>query len=205
VDAVGTLYIVSAPSGAGKTSLVKALVNSLAEIQVSVSYTTRNPRPGERHGIDYHFVDSNDFQAMLEQGQFLEHAQVFDHRYGTSRPWVLERLRRGIDVILDIDWQGARQVRGAWPECVSIFVLPPSCGALEERLRNRGQDSADVIARRMRDARREMEHYGEYEYVVVNADFATALAELQCIVRTRRLRQHVQEHRLHGLLKSLLA
>jgi guanylate kinase len=205
MDLLGTLFIISAPSGAGKTSLVRALVAGLDNIQVSVSHTTRAPRPGERDGIDYHFVDAERFRAMLEQGLFLEHAHVFGRDYGTSRPWVLEKLREGVDVILEIDWQGARQVHSAWPDCVSIFILPPSRETLEQRLRCRAQDSEEVIARRMGAARQEMEHYAEYDYLVVNDDFATALGELSCIMRARRLRRQVQERRLEGLLKSLLA
>jgi guanylate kinase len=205
MDLPGTLFVISAPSGAGKTSLVRALVAGLDNIQVSVSHTTRVPRPGERDGIDYHFVDAEKFRAMLERGLFLEHAHVFGRDYGTSRPWVLEKLREGVDVILEIDWQGARQVRSAWPDCISIFILPPSRETLEQRLRSRAQDSEEVIARRMGAARQEMEHYAEYDYLVVNDDFATALAELNCIVSARRLRRLVQERRLEGLLKSLLA
>lgn len=204
MDLPGTLFVISAPSGAGKTSLVRALVAGLDNIQVSVSYTTRAPRPGERDGIDYHFVDAARFRAMLDQGLFLEHAHVFGRDYGTSRPWVLEKLKQGVDVILEIDWQGARQVRNAWPDCVGVFILPPSRGTLEQRLRSRAQDSAEVIARRMSAARQEMEHYAEYDYLVVNDDFAAALGELSCIVRARRLRGQVQARRLEGLLNNLL-
>lgn len=205
MDLPGTLYILSAPSGAGKTSLVRELIRSMDAIQVSVSYTTRVPRPGERAGLDYHFVDPHVFQEMLAQGLFLEHARVFDHDYGTSRPWVMERLQEGIDVILEIDWQGARQVREIWPESVSIFILPPSSTALEQRLKSRSQDSDEVIARRMRDAAWEISHYEEYDYLIVNEDFAWSLSELQCIVRARQLRRQFQVRRLKALLADLLA
>jgi len=205
MDLLGTLFVISAPSGAGKTSLVRALVAGLDNVQVSVSHTTRAPRPGERDGIDYHFVDAEKFRALLESSLFLEHAHVFGRDYGTSRPWVLEKLREGIDVILEIDWQGARQVRQALPDCVGIFILPPSRETLESRLRSRAQDSEEVIARRMDTARQEMEHYAEYDYLIVNDDFATALGELSCIMRARRLRRQAQAQRLAELLISLLA
>jgi guanylate kinase len=150
-------------------------------------------------------VDTTRFQAMLAQGMFLEHARVFDHYYGTSRPWVMERLQQGTDVILEIDWQGARQVRSLWPDSVSVFILPPSRTVLEQRLRSRAQDSEEVIARRMRDAAREIAHYGDYDYLVVNEDFTRALSDLQHIMSARRLRRQVQEQRLQPLLAMLLA
>ncbi len=201
----GTLYVIAAPSGAGKTSLVKALVDSTPGIVVSVSHTTRAMRPGEKDGVDYHFVDGSIFQAMVRDGAFLEHAQVFDHHYGTSRSSTLDLLDEGVDVILEIDWQGARQVRQAMPEAVGIFILPPSPAVLEQRLRGRGQDGEEVIARRMRDAVSEMSHYGEFDYVVFNDEFETALGELRAIIRARRLRLEVQARRHTGLLASLLA
>ncbi|MDE2089139.1 MAG: guanylate kinase [Gammaproteobacteria bacterium] len=201
----GTLYVISAPSGAGKTSLVKALRESLPDLTVSVSHTTRLLRPGERDGVDYHFVDHAAFKAMIEQGAFLEYAQVFDNYYGTSRAGVLERMNGGRDVILEIDWQGARQVRRALPESVGIFILPPARATLEQRLKNRGQDAPEVIARRMRDAVNETSHYREYDYLVVNDDFAAALADLTAIVHARRLRRAAQAAKLQPLLAELLA
>ena len=201
-----TLYVVSAPSGAGKTSLVKALVDSQPEaIRVSVSHTTRPMRPGEVDGVHYHFIDRPGFEAMLAGGAFLEHAQVFGNYYGTARAWVDEQINRGQDVLLEIDWQGARQVRAAWPQCVGVFILPPSRAELQRRLRGRGQDDEETIARRMREAMSEMSHYGEYDYLVVNEVFERALADLQAIVRARRLRREVQARRLQSSLVQLLA
>jgi len=201
----GTLYIISAPSGAGKTSLVKALVSVTSGIMVSVSHTSRAARPGEQDGVDYHFVDEAEFTRLLHEGVFLEHARVFDNHYGTSQHWVTDRLNEGIDVILEIDWQGAAQVRAAMPEGVGIFILPPSRAALKQRLRGRGQDSDEVIARRLRDAMGEIAHYGDYDYIVVNDDFDTALADIEVIVRAQRLRKGPQEARLAALLRELLA
>jgi guanylate kinase len=201
----GTLYIFAAPSGAGKTSLVKALVDASANIEVSVSHTTRAPRPGEVDGVNYHFTDAASFQAMVAQGDFLEHAQVFDNFYGTARANIELRLAAGVDVILEIDWQGARQVREQFPDSIGVFILPPSRQALEERLRGRGQDGDEVIARRMRDAESEMSHYGEFDFLVINDDFDTALAELAAIVTARRLRTEFQASRHQQMLKALLA
>ncbi|MCK9532696.1 MAG: guanylate kinase [Gammaproteobacteria bacterium] len=201
----GTLYVISAPSGAGKTSLVKALLGSLDEVAVSISHTTRAPRPGEQNGREYHFVDVPAFRALIEQGAFLEHAQVFDNYYGTSRASIQDQLASGLDVILEIDWQGARQVRDTMPGCRSIFVLPPSRAALEARLTGRGQDSAEVIARRMRDAVNEMQHWAEYDYLIVNDNFDDALAELRAVFVAGRLKREVQAVRHEGLLRSLLA
>ncbi len=201
----GSLYVVSAPSGAGKTSLVNALLQSTDGIVVSVSHTTRAPRPGEEDGVHYHFTDVESFQAMIASGDFLEHARVFDNYYGTSRGSVEAQLAQGMDVILEIDWQGARLVRQQLPDCIGIFVLPPSVAALEERLRGRGQDGDDVIARRMRDARSESSHYHEYEYLVINDDFDTALAELRAIFVAQRLQRDLQIQRYAQLLDELLA
>lgn len=201
----GTLYIVSAPSGAGKTSLVKALVGQDPEILVSVSHTTRRSRPGEEDGVHYHFVDVAAFEAMLARGAFLEHAQVFGNYYGTSREWVEARLAEGRDVLLEIDWQGARQVREALPAAVSVFILPPSRAALEERLRGRGQDDDGVIARRMEESVSELSHYGEYDYLVVNDAFQAALEDLRAIFRARRLRRERQAGALADQLAELLA
>jgi len=201
----GTLYIVSAPSGAGKTSLVDALVRSLHDLKVSVSHTTRPQRPGEIDGTHYHFVDTATFERMVQAGEFLEYARVFDNLYGTSRMQVLDNLAAGTDVILEIDWQGGRQVREAVADCVSIFILPPSRGELERRLRGRNQDSNGVIAMRMQEAVREMSHFREYDYVLVNDTFDDALADLKAIVRARRLRCSAQAERLGRRVKELLA
>ena len=176
------LLIVSAPSGAGKTSLSRALVAALPKAELSVSHTTRPRRPDEVDGRDYWFVDHERFEAMIGQGAFLEHAQVFDHWYGTAREPVVARLRQDYVVVLDIDWQGARKVRAHLPDAVSVFILPPSLDTLEQRLRRRRQDSEAVIRRRMRDAVAEMRHYDEYDHVVVNDVFDAALADLQAIV-----------------------
>ncbi len=202
---IGTLYIFSAPSGAGKTSLVKALLEATDGIEVSVSHTTRPPRPGEVDGVDYHFVDVPTFEKMVAEGAFLEHARVFDNYYGTARASVETRLQAGVDVILEIDWQGARLVRAQFPDAVGVFILPPSREALEERLRGRGQDSDEVIARRMRDAVSEMSHYAEFDYLVINDDFDTALEELRAIVTCHRLATPRQQARHADLLARLLA
>ncbi|KAB7624422.1 guanylate kinase [Alkalilimnicola sp. S0819] len=200
----GTLYIISAPSGAGKTSLLRALVAAVPEVVVSVSHTTRARRPGELDGRDYHFLDHQEFEARVARGEFLEHARVFGNLYGTARAQVLARLEADQDVILEIDWQGARQVREAMPEAVSIFILPPSRGELERRLRGRGQDSEAVIEARMREAESELSHYAEYDYLVVNDDFELALADLRALVRARQLRREAQARRLRGVLTEML-
>jgi guanylate kinase len=201
----GTLIIVSAPSGAGKTSLLKALVDADPAVGVSVSHTTRPMRPGERDGVDYHFVDEATFVRMIGEGAFLEHARVFDNYYGTSEADVRERLAQGQDVVLEIDWQGARQVRERIADTLSIFILPPDPRALHDRLCGRGQDSEEVIARRMRDAQNEMSHYAEFDYLIVNDDFEQALKELQAVVTATRLRQAIQAVRLEAKLSALLA
>ena len=202
--AQGTLFIVSAPSGAGKTSLVRELIESLDGIQVSVSHTTRERREGEVDGVNYHFVDVPTFEAMVEQGDFFEYARVFDNYYGTSRSAVQGMLAAGQDVILEIDWQGARQVRQQLPDAVSVFILPPSREELERRLAGRGTDEHAVIARRMRDAVDEMSHHDEYDYLVINDDFTTALRELQSLVIARRLTlERISEHHA-PLLAALL-
>ena len=200
----GTLYTVSAPSGAGKTSLVKALIEADTQVTVSVSHTTRPMRPGEIEGINYHFVSRDEFVDMLGQSAFLEHAQVFDNYYGTSRAWVEETLASGRDVILEIDWQGAAQVRKLMPETVGIFILPPSQQALLERLTGRGQDDQAVIDRRMAQAIDEMSHYVETDYLVINDDFTTALNELRAIMVAERQRLGRQQERHSSLLQSLL-
>ncbi|MFY0989034.1 guanylate kinase [Halomonas sp. C05BenzN] len=201
----GTLFIVSAPSGAGKTSLVRELIESLDGLQVSVSHTTRERRPGEVDGVNYHFVDVPGFEAMIERGEFFEYARVFDNYYGTSRPAVKTMLSAGQDVILEIDWQGARQVRSQMPEAVSIFILPPSRNELERRLASRGTDEHAVIARRMDDAVKEMSHHDEYDYLVINDDFTTALRELQSLVIARRLTLARVRERHAPLLEALLS
>ncbi len=203
--AKGTLYTVSAPSGAGKTSLVKALVDSSEGIQVSVSHTTRACRPGEQDGVNYHFVSQETFMGMLEQAAFLEHAKVFDNFYGTSKPWVEDTLKQGIDVILEIDWQGAQQVRKQLPDTVGIFILPPSEATLRERLTQRGQDDDSIIERRMRDARNEIEHYVESDYLIINDNFDVALNEFKSIILAGRLTLEKQQQRHQSLLTGLLS
>ena len=201
----GFLYVVAAPSGAGKTSLVAALVNSMEDLEVSISFTTRSARPGEKNGIEYHFTDAENFESMIAAGAFLEYAKVYQHYYGTSREWVQQRLDQGVDVILEIDWQGAQQIRQQFPAAILIFILPPSLAVLEQRLQKRQQDSAEVIAGRMRSARDEISHYQEYDYLVVNDDFGEALSNLRRIVRSQRLRSCVQQQHLALLLHDLLA
>lgn len=201
----GTLYIVSAPSGAGKTSLVKALIDAEPNIRVSVSHTTRGMRPGEVDSVNYNFVSREEFVHMLEHGDFLEHAEVFGNLYGTSQRWVQQTLADGHDLILEIDWQGAQQVRHLMPQAKSIFILPPSQEALRQRLDNRGQDSGEIIDRRMREAVSEMSHYVEYDYLVINDDFATALDDLKAIFRANQLRHGAQQVRHGALLARLLA
>ena len=202
---IGKLYIISAPSGAGKTSLVKQLVADLDSLTVSVSHTTRQMRPGETDGQDYYFVSVADFQAMQENEAFLEHAQVFDNFYGTAQQTVEENLKQGLDVILEIDWQGAEQIKKLLPDSVSIFILPPSTEVLLQRLRNRGQDDEQIIARRMRDAVTEIRHHDEFDYLVVNDVFAHALIELKSIIIANRLTRQRQQHNLRPLLTSLLS
>lgn len=204
--AAGTLYIISAPSGAGKSSLLRKLLeNSGDDIVLSISHTTRKPRPGEVDGKDYHFVDKQSFEAMVERGEFLEDAQVFDNFYGTAQKSVERQLAKGQDVILEIDWQGARQVRHLIADAVGIFILPPSRAALEQRLKQRGQDDDAVIERRMRDAVSEMSHYSEFDYLVINDVFQQACDDLAAVIRGCRLRIAAQEQRHAALLTSLLA
>jgi guanylate kinase len=201
----GTLYTISAPSGAGKTSLVAELLKRTPQLSVSVSHTTRPMRPGEQDGVNYHFISHEVFQQMLGETAFLEHAQVFDNFYGTSQKWVESELARGEDVILEIDWQGAQQVRRLMPETIAIFILPPSREALNQRLTGRGQDDDSVIQRRMDAAVAEMSHYVEGDYVVINDDFNTALADLEAIIRGRRLQLDKQQDRHATLLSALLS
>ncbi len=200
----GTLFIVSAPSGAGKSSLVRALLEQVSNLEVSISHTTRQPRPGEQDGVDYYFVSRAAFEQMVERGEFLEYATVFDNMYGSKRSLVEDKLRAGIDVIMDMDWQGARQVREAMPGVVSIYILPPSLEALRQRLEGRGQDSEEVIERRMRKARDEIAHFDEYDYLVINDDFDTAVEDLEQIVRASRLRLAPQRARHAAMIAQLL-
>ena len=200
----GKLYIISAPSGAGKTSLVKQLREDVDKLVVSVSHTTRTMRNGEKHGSDYFFVSVDEFKTMIEAQAFLEHAQVFDNFYGTAQKTVEDNLAQGLDVILEIDWQGAQQVRNMLSESISIFILPPSIDVLKQRLQNRGQDTEETIARRMRDAVTEMSHYPEFDYLIVNDDFITALQQLKSIVIANRQLQHRQQQLLAPLLENLL-
>jgi len=203
MSCTGTLFIVSAPSGAGKTSLVKKLREDLPGLAVSVSHTTRPRRVGEVDGEDYWFVTHETFQAMLAHNAFLEHARVFDHYYGTAQENVERLLQTGHDVILEIDWQGARQVRDMLPESLSIFILPPSIAVLEQRLRQRAQDSDAVIARRMQAAVAEMSHYDEFDYLIVNDEFAQALFELKAIITAQRVAAFRQRQNLTPLLSAL--
>ncbi|MBA4719528.1 guanylate kinase [Alloalcanivorax xenomutans] len=202
---IGTLYIVSAPSGAGKTSLVAALVEKLPRLRISISHTTRDRRDGETDGVNYHFIKRESFVRLVEQGRFLEHAEVFGNLYGTSADWVSDTLRNGEDVILEIDWQGAAQVRRQMPEAVSIFILPPCLKTLEQRLRSRASDDDEVIRKRLAGAREEMSHYGEFDYLVVNDNFERALHELAAIVEARRLTTHRQAVRQAAVLADLLS
>ena len=204
MTSTGTLYTVSAPSGAGKTSLVNALIERCGGLQVSVSHTTRPMQPAEKEGVNYHFVSENVFVDMLNRAEFLEHAQVYGNLYGTSRIWLEKQLERGFDVILEIDWQGARQVKLLLPETQSIFILPPSRQALQERLSLRGQDDPGVIEGRMNAAVAEMSHYVESDFLVVNKDFDQALDQLQCIVASQRLRTARQQEILPSMLQNLL-
>ncbi len=201
----GTLYTVSAPSGAGKTSLVAALVKSNPEVCVSISHTTRPMRPGEKDGENYHFVDHATFEKMLEEGAFLEHARVFNNLYGTSQRWVVETLNQGMDVILEIDWQGAAQVRKQLPDTISVFILPPSLASLRQRLTGRGQDDPSVIEARMSEAISEISHYVEADYLIINDDFTTALAQFQALITSQHLSLARQAEKHAALLRELLA
>lgn len=201
----GTLYIVAAPSGAGKSSIVNACLARDANICLSISFTSRAPRPGERHAEHYNFVSADEFERMVAAGDFFEHARVHGDWKGTARQSVEPQLAVGRDVLLEIDWQGARQVRERIPGAVSVFILPPSRDALEQRMRARGQDSDEVIARRLAAAREEMSHYAEFDYVIVNEVFETAVGEMCAVFRASRLRRPQQEIRHAGLIRALLA
>jgi guanylate kinase len=201
----GRLFVIAAPSGAGKTSLVQALLDSDPTLRLSVSHTTRKLRETEREGREYHFVSVADFERLRAAGEFLEHAQVFGNLYGTSRAYVERQLADGHDVVLEIDWQGAQQVRRALPRCVSVFILPPSRAALRERLARRATDTPEVIARRLAEAAGDMSHYLEFDYVVVNDDFARAVADLRRILAGRAAGLRSDRPQLAPLLKDLLA
>jgi guanylate kinase len=182
----GRLFVITAPSGAGKTSLIDAVMREDPTLKISVSYTTRAPRPGEKDGVDYHFIDQKTFLAMRERGEFLESAEVHGNHYGTGKQVILDAVKRGDDLILEIDWQGAQQVRRLYPECIGIFILPPSVEELERRMRTRGQDAEEVIRRRVQNAREELSHAGEFKYAIINKDFETARRELASIIQRER-------------------
>ncbi|SBS24827.1 Guanylate kinase [Marinomonas spartinae] len=201
----GNLFILSAPSGAGKSSLYKALLKADDKVRISVSHTTRAPRTGEEHGREYYFTSVEEFNAMIDQDVFFEHAQVFDNFYGTSKHAIFDMLKQGLDVILEIDWQGARQVRNLYPNAIGLFILPPSLNALEERLKGRGTDSEEVISRRMSKAVNEMSHYQEYDFVIVNDDFDSALATMQAIFVAMRAKTRLIEQKNGNLINDLLS
>ncbi|AEG30852.1 guanylate kinase [Thiomicrospira cyclica] len=201
---LGQLYVISAPSGAGKTSLVSRLLEIDPMIKVSVSTTTRAPRPGERDGVNYHFVDKATFEQQVAAGDFLEHAQVFDNYYGTSRSVVMQQLDAGLDVILEIDWQGAQQIRQEFTQLTSIFIAPPSLSELERRLKGRATDAPEVIAKRMSEANRELSHYHEFEYLIINDDFDSALMHLHSIFVANRQTLNYQKTKHASLLSQLI-
>ena len=182
----GRLFVITAPSGAGKTSLIDAVMREDPTLKISISYTTRSPRPGEKDGVDYHFVDKKTFLAMRERGEFLESAEVHGNYYGTGKQVILDAVKRGDDLILEIDWQGAQQVRRLYPGCIGIFILPPSVEELERRMRSRGQDSEEVIRQRVQNAREELSHAGEFKYAIINKDFETARRELASVIQRER-------------------
>jgi len=200
----GNLFVVAAPSGAGKTTLVRLLLEQESSVHLSISYTTRAPRPGEENGREYHFVDNVEFQAMIARHEFLEWAEVHGNFYGTSQKWIADQLAAGHDVLLEIDWQGAQQVRKLFPQAIGIFILPPSMEELTRRLTGRGTDSADVIARRLAAAQAEMRHVGEFDYVIINDQLAQALEELRAVVRASRLSFGVQRVRHAALFERLI-
>lgn len=199
-----SLYIVASPSGGGKSSLIAALLERDDSVRLSISHTTRRQRPGEEDGVHYHFVGTAEFEDLVRQGAFLEHARVFDNRYGTGRAAVEKQLADGFDVLLDIDWQGARQVRQSFPSARGIFILPPSMKELRDRLSSRGQDDAATIARRMRDARAEISHWDEFEYLVINDDFDMALDDLRAIIHTGNPVRSGQDERMRQILADFL-
>lgn len=199
----GNLYVISAPSGTGKTTLVKTLVGSLSNVSVSISHTTRDQRPAESDGVNYHFISKAQFSEMIERNEFLEYATVFENFYGTSRLWVEDMLKKGIDVILEIDWQGCQQIQRNRPDTISIFILPPSLEALSHRLTQRNQDHPEIIRQRLADAQATISHVNEYDYIVVNDNFDTAINELKAIVLAGRLRKGRQLHNLTVLISEL--
>jgi guanylate kinase len=201
----GNLFILSAPSGAGKSTLYKALLNQDDKVRISISHTTRAPRTGEEHGREYYFIDNESFLDMIAEDAFFEHAQVFDNYYGTSKESIFGMLEQGLDVILEIDWQGARQIRQFYPEAIGIFILPPSLPALEKRLRSRATDTDDVIQRRMAKAVNEMSHYHEYDFVVVNDDFDAALSQMTAIFMAMRAKTPVMQEKSGNLINDLLS
>ncbi|MGE5471727.1 MAG: guanylate kinase [Bacteroidota bacterium] len=200
----GNLYVVAAPSGAGKTTLVRMLLASEPEVHLSISFTTRAPRPGEENGREYHFVDEATFRAMIERQEFLEWAEVHGNFYGTSKKWIADRLAADADVLLEIDWQGAQQVRQLFPQAIGIFILPPSMAELERRLTGRGTDAADVIARRLAAAQAEMRHVGEFDYVIINNQLEEALLDLRAVVRASRLQFAAQAARHAALFDRMI-
>ncbi|OGT35999.1 MAG: guanylate kinase [Gammaproteobacteria bacterium RBG_16_51_14] len=201
----GTLFIISAPSGAGKTILVKTLAQTSPSIQVSVSHTTRPRRPDEQDGVAYHFIDEPTYHEMIRNNLFLEHAKVFDHYYGTSREWVKQHLVNGTNVILEIDWQGAQQVRSLMTGTVSVFILPPSYQSLKDRLQKRDGDNSVAIQRRMQEARRELAHYCEFDYIVINDEFDKAMEDLTAIIRTANLGRCRQSRYFDSLVNRMMA
>ncbi len=200
---IGDLFVISAPSGAGKTSLVREVLQRDNQVRLSISYTTRAPRPGETDGQDYHFVSREHFQKMLDSGDFVESANVYDHSYGTSRLWLERAMSEGNDLILEIDWQGAAQVRRVFPNACAIFILPPSLETLKQRLVSRGQDSAEVIVRRLAVAREDISHVSEFDYVIINNDFDVAVDDLLAVFRVRRLKLSQQAARHAHLIQEL--
>lgn len=201
----GTLFIIAAPSGAGKTSLVSALLDSEQRLKVSVSHTTRPQRPGEENGVDYYFVDQTEFDQMVQDNQFLEQATVFGNSYGTSREALEEKLQASFDVILEIDWQGAQQIKDVMADCISIFILPPSLESLQQRLKDRAQDDASIIEHRMQKAKSEISHCHEFDYLIVNDNFDEAFSDLQNIFRCQRLTRRRQQHKHQNLINKLLS
>lgn len=201
----GNLFVVAAPSGAGKTSLVSVVVESLSRITVSISHTTRSKRPGETHGTNYYFIDKAEFQRLIDHNDFLEYATIFDNFYGTSKSWVEQTLAKGIDVILEIDWQGHQQIKRLFPHAISIFILPPSLQALEQRLITRNQDHPDIIKKRLADAQETTSHIYEFDYIVVNDDFSEAKQELSTIIQACRLLQKRQAGKYASLITDLIS
>lgn len=201
---LGNLFIVAAPSGAGKTSLVSALVQKLQNVVISISHTTRPMRPAEKNAVNYYFVSEPEFESLLKKNDFIEYAKVYDYYYGTSKQQLNKYLAQGTDVILEIDWQGARQIKELYQDVVSIYIVPPSMSILEERLKQRGQDNAEVIYKRLKEAQNDISHFNEFDYFVVNDNFATTLEQLQSIFNSRRLLTIYQKQKYHELIDQLL-